>query len=506
MAVAFDAVSSGQTYSNVTSKTWTHTCSGSNRCVWVCVTFQGYPSYQTITAVSYDGIDITSSAFGYIEVDYGGPKLATVWYELKNPPTTANATVSVTFSGAVYGEAGSVSCTGVNQTTAHGTASTATASNVGTNPTVTVTGTTAGNLVLGGVHANPGGYTLTADQTSLWSVQERPGSGSWGSAEYTSAGGDKTLTWTYSPAAARYWSMSAFEAMAAASAPVNTVAPAVTGTVQVGQTLTTTDGTWTGSPTSYAYQWKRADNVGFTTNVTNIGTNQNTFVLTASESGKYVRCVVTATNAGGSTDANSNIVGDVLPAAPTNTVAPSCSPSSGTTADLFVFSSGTWTGSPTSWDWEYRTAGSGAWSALSGVQDPTIAGSVFGVGSWNTRVTATNAGGSTTANGTTITVTQPVPVNTVAPAVTPTSGSVGEVFSCTTGTWTNSPTGYSYQWKLDGANVGTNSNTYTPVASGSLTCTVTASNAGGAGTPAVSNTATVTAAGGVAILGGGFFS
>ena len=39
--------------------------------------------------------------------------------------------------------------------------------------------------------------------------------------------------------------------------PVCTVAPAVTGTVTVGQVLTCSSGTWLNSPT-YTYQWRRA--------------------------------------------------------------------------------------------------------------------------------------------------------------------------------------------------------------------------------------------------------
>jgi len=84
------------------------------------------------------------------------------------------------------------------------------------------------------------------------------------------------------------------------AAPVNTVLPNVTGVAIVGDILTTDDGTWTNSPTSYAYQWKRG--------ATNIGTNANTYTLVNADAGQSITCVVTATNAGGSTPATSNAV------------------------------------------------------------------------------------------------------------------------------------------------------------------------------------------------------
>src|SRR5262249_38402561 len=41
------------------------------------------------------------------------------------------------------------------------------------------------------------------------------------------------------------------------AAPTNTALPAITGFPAIGQTLTTSDGTWNGSPTSFTYQWFR---------------------------------------------------------------------------------------------------------------------------------------------------------------------------------------------------------------------------------------------------------
>lgn len=100
------------------------------------------------------------------------------------------------------------------------------------------------------------------------------------------------------------------------SAPVNTVAPAVTGTATFGSTLTTTNGTWTGSPPpTFTYQWQRV-----TTNIS--GATSSTYVLVAADVGNTIRCVVTATNsiAPSGVTANSNstaTIAAVVPGAPT---------------------------------------------------------------------------------------------------------------------------------------------------------------------------------------------
>lgn len=81
-------------------------------------------------------------------------------------------------------------------------------------------------------------------------------------------------------------------AVAAGEVPVNTVLPAITGTVRAGETLTCSTGTWTNSPSSYAYQWTRdGSNIGGATN--------STYVVTPTDIPALIACIVTASNAGG---------------------------------------------------------------------------------------------------------------------------------------------------------------------------------------------------------------
>ena len=75
--------------------------------------------------------------------------------------------------------------------------------------------------------------------------------------------------------------------IATATAPVNTVAPVISGTAVVGQTLSSTTGTWTGAPTpTYAYQWKR--------NGSNIASaTSSTYTLVQADATFAITCAVT---------------------------------------------------------------------------------------------------------------------------------------------------------------------------------------------------------------------
>jgi hypothetical protein len=87
------------------------------------------------------------------------------------------------------------------------------------------------------------------------------------------------------------------------AAPLNLVPPVISGIPSIGAVLTCSTGIWLGS--SYTYQWQRDSGVGF---VDIGGATNSTFTVTSSDATFDLRCVVTATNLGGSTSAASNAV------------------------------------------------------------------------------------------------------------------------------------------------------------------------------------------------------
>jgi hypothetical protein len=85
------------------------------------------------------------------------------------------------------------------------------------------------------------------------------------------------------------------------TSPVNTAVPVLSvvsgGVARVGQTLSTTTGTWSNTPTSYEYTWSSsADNASFSPIV---GQTSSTLAITDSLRGKYIRATVAGRNASG---------------------------------------------------------------------------------------------------------------------------------------------------------------------------------------------------------------
>lgn len=108
---------------------------------------------------------------------------------------------------------------------------------------------------------------------------------------------------------------------AAQAVPKPKTLPTISGTPEAGQTLTATNGTWSGTPTSFRYAWSRCDTTGNAC-VEVGGATGKIYTLVDADVGHTFRVRVTARNSSGAGRATS---------APTAVVSPSgCPPGTGT--------------------------------------------------------------------------------------------------------------------------------------------------------------------------------
>jgi hypothetical protein len=183
---------------------------------------------------------------------------------------------------------------------------------------------------------------------------------------------------------------------AAGNTPVNTALPTFSGAAQVGQTLTTSNGSWSGSPTSYTYAWSQCDSSGSCSTIP--GATSTTYEAASTDEGDMLSVTVTAVNADGSAQATSAPSAVVSPVgAPTNTTAPSIAGSLQVGSTLTA-SEGTWDEAPTGFAFAWRRcdANGDSCARIDGATGSTYTLSQAAAGaSLRVSVTATNADGST---------------------------------------------------------------------------------------------------------------
>jgi hypothetical protein len=190
---------------------------------------------------------------------------------------------------------------------------------------------------------------------------------------------------------------------ATAAAPVNTSLPTISGTAQVGQTLTATNGTWSNAPASFAYHWLRCNGGGNSCASIANGTQQ-TYTLVGADAGSTMRVRVTATNADGSSSAESAqttvVAAATSNAAPKNTAPPTIS-GTAKVGQTLTANEGSWSGNPTGYafQWQRCDADVIVCSNVVGATSKTYLVRIADLGfRLRVRVTARNDKGSATAN------------------------------------------------------------------------------------------------------------
>ncbi len=298
------------------------------------------------------------------------------------------------------------------------------------------------------------------------------------------------------------WNVSSSEALEVIppEAPVNTLAPAITGTIQQGQTLTVREGTWTNNAKAPAWQWLRCSAAGGGCTAI-AGATKKTYKLETEDVGHALIVSETVENAvGRSAPATSlpTLAVPVPPPAPESTSLPTITGSAQQGQTLTEHAGG-WSGEPSgySYAWKRCSPTGTECKAISAATRQTYLLTSADVGhTIVAKETAVNAGGSTIANSAaSATVAGAVPVVSALPELQGPAQQEQQL-SANTGTWSNEPTAYAYQWlqcnpagSACAAIGGADGSSYTPTAAlvgTTIRVRVSAGNASGEGAPATS--------------------
>lgn len=191
------------------------------------------------------------------------------------------------------------------------------------------------------------------------------------------------------------WATLTSAAPPAVLAPVNDVAPVISGSPVVGQTLNCSAGTWENSPT-LTYQWSSSPTLSGFVNIP--GATSQSYTIPVSLLGQYLICGVSAFNSAGSATTFTVPTAVVTQGAPGLLLTPIISGVLHLGSTLTT-TNGTWTNTPTSYavKWQRSTDGATAWGDIVGGTSPSYTLGALDVGVFvRSSVTATNITGSTT--------------------------------------------------------------------------------------------------------------
>ena len=211
-------------------------------------------------------------------------------------------------------------------------------------------------------------------------------------------------------------------------------------------------GTWTGSPTSYVYQWQDCNASGDDC-VNASGPTTSAYALGVNDVGHTVRVVVTASNAGGATPASSASVGPVTALPPTASfTATPTAPVVGQPVTLDATNSSC-TDGPCTYAWSDDGSTTRPIPALWPLGSGQMLSFTFSTaGTKYIRLVVTNAAGQTATVEHNLTVEvpspPPTPPSSTAPPFVNGTAKVGQTLTANNGSWSGStPMSYAYQWQ-----------------------------------------------------------
>jgi hypothetical protein len=274
--------------------------------------------------------------------------------------------------------------------------------------------------------------------------------------------------------------------------------PTITGIAQQGDTLSVSDGNWDNDPTQFGYVWEDCDSTGTVCAPISGAASTSTYTVQSTDVGSTIEAIVSASNAGGQSPATSNATETVLPAAPVLDAAGPAPTITGIAQQGVTLrvSDGNWDNDPTQFSYVWEDCDStgtvcnaitGAPSSSTYTVQSTDVGSAIEV-----LLTASNAGGDNQAtSGPDGPVLPAAPVSQTSgpPTITGTAQQGDTMTVTSNGTWTNSPTGFSYVWEdcasggacapISGAASSTTYTLQSTDVGSTVEVVVTASNAGG---------------------------
>lgn len=224
--------------------------------------------------------------------------------------------------------------------------------------------------------------------------------------------------------------------------------PTISGTAQVGKTLTAQPGTWSPS-VSLTYRWLR-DGAAIST------ATAKTYVLTPSDHGKRITVEVTGKSTGYTAVTRASTPTAAVKAGTLATATPTISGTVRVGSKVTV-KPGTWT-SGTTFTYQWYASG----QAISGATSPSYTpGAAQNGKTLTVKVTGRKTGYGTTSRASAGVTVKAGVFTAATPKIT---GQVrtGATVSVSRGTWTPAASSYRYQWRVDGAAIrGATSSQYT---------------------------------------------